>query len=664
MATPVGILTVSDKCSRGQALDTSGPALRQLLEATVNGRQQWAVTTSLVVPDNRTLISQTIGSWCAATSSGPLCRLVIVTGGTGISPSDVTVEAIEPLFTKKLPSLATAMVVGSLKITPMAALSQVAAGVVGETIVVAVPGSKKGSVENLQQILGVLPHAVDTAMAHSSTRHLHSGSGTPIASAAGPRPLAMCGCSRPDEDGVATHVAEGLSNDLDGSVVRRARKSPYPMIPANEALRLVLSHVTELPAVELPLRDICEGQIIAADVVAREDVPGYPAAVMDGYAVIAADGPGTLTVRGATTAGRAAADPSDGPLRPGEVVRVATGAPIPPGADAVVMVEDTQLLESRGSEEAVVRILESGQVVPGQHIRAVGHDMRKGSVVVSAGSPITAVGGEIGALAISGHARFLVHAMPRIAVLSTGDEVVDTLDPAAQSKLEYGAIRDCNRPALLAALKSLGCPTLDLGVVKDDPDSLAETMARALSTCQGIISTGGVSMGERDWLKPVVEQRLNGKIIFGRVAMKPSKPTTFATTPEGKFIFALPGNPVSALVAFHMFAAPAIRKLAGHSSRSGEEISVLRPSIVAMFKGQDLILDRVRPEYLRAAVVWDQRRDKWLVRVIDQHQQSSRVVSMLHANALISLPRGSEQKPRVRSGDSVTAIMIASPHIH
>ncbi|KAJ2689956.1 hypothetical protein IWW39_001067 [Coemansia spiralis] len=664
MATPVGILTVSDKCSQGQALDTSGPALRQLLEATVNGRQQWAVVTSLVVPDDRTLISQTIGNWSATTTSGPLCRLVIVTGGTGISPSDVTVEAIEPLFAKRLPSLATAMVVGSLKITPMAALSQVAAGVVGETIVVAVPGSKKGSVENLQQILGVLPHAVDTAMAHSGTRHLHTGSGTPIVSTAEPQPLAMCGCNRPDEDGVATHVAEGLSNDLDGSVARRARKSPYPMIPVNEALKLVLSHVAELPAVELPLQDIREGQIIAADVVAREDVPGYPAAVMDGYAVIAADGPGTFTVRGATTAGRTAADSSDGPLRPGEVVRVATGAPIPPGADAVVMVEDTQLLESRGNEEAVVKILESGRVVPGQHIRAVGHDMRKGSVVVSAGSPITAVGGEIGALAISGHAKFLVHAMPRIAVLSTGDEVVDTLNPASQSRLEYGAIRDCNRPALLAALASLGCPTLDLGVVKDDPDSLAGTMARALSTCQGIISTGGVSMGEKDWLKPVVEQRLSGKIIFGRVAMKPSKPTTFATMSEGKFVFALPGNPVSALVAFHMFAAPAIRKLAGHLTRGGEEISVLRPSITAVFEGQDLILDRVRPEYLRAAVVWDQRKSKWLVRVTDQHQQSSRVASMLHANALISLPRGSDQKPRVRSGESVTAIMIAAPHIH
>ncbi|KAJ2011413.1 hypothetical protein IWW57_006629, partial [Coemansia sp. S610] len=385
----------------------------------------------------------------------------------------------------------------------------------------------------------------------------------------------------------------GLSNDLDGSVARRARKSPYPMVPVNEALKLVLSHVAELPAVELPLQDVREGQIIAADVVAREDVPGYPAAVMDGYAVIAADGPGTFTVRGATTAGRTAADSSDGPLRSGEVVRVATGAPIPPGADAVVMVEDTQLLESRGNEEAVVKILESGRVVPGQHIRAVGHDMRKGSVVVSAGSPITAVGGEIGALAISGHAKFLVHAMPRIAVLSTGDEVVDTLNPASQSRLEYGAIRDCNRPALLAALASLGCPTLDLGVVKDDPDSLADIMTRALSTCQGIISTGGVSMGEKDWLKPVVEQRLSGKIIFGRVAMKPSKPTTFARMSEGKFVFALPGNPVSALVAFHMFAAPAIRKLAGHLTRGGEEISALRPSITAVFEGQDLILDRV-----------------------------------------------------------------------
>ncbi|KAJ2901595.1 hypothetical protein GGI21_004666, partial [Coemansia aciculifera] len=302
MATPVGILTVSDKCSRGQALDTSGPALRRLLEEeekTASGQQRWSIVATLVVPDDRALIAQTVRDWCDVTSDGrPRCRLVVITGGTGISPTDVTVEAISPLFTKQLPSLATAMVVGSLKITPMAALSQVAAGVVGESIVVAVPGSKKGSVENLQQILGVLPHAVDTARAHTGTRHLHSSTGQPIETIA-PLPLALCGCSRPDEEYSAVHLADSvLSNDLDGSVARRARKSPYPMIPVDEALRLVLSHMPEPSAVELSLQDIREGQIIAADVIAREDVPGYPAAVMDGYAVIAADGPGTYTVRG------------------------------------------------------------------------------------------------------------------------------------------------------------------------------------------------------------------------------------------------------------------------------------------------------------------------------------------------------------------------------
>ncbi|KAJ2746717.1 hypothetical protein GGI20_001138 [Coemansia sp. BCRC 34301] len=679
MATPVGILTVSDKCSRAQALDTSGPALRRLLEeAAGSGQQhsQWAVVVSLVVPDDRTLISQTVRDWCttaARSSGGPQCRLVVITGGTGISPTDVTVEAITPLFTKQLPSLATAMVVGSLQITPMAALSQVAAGVVGESIVVAVPGSKKGSVENLQQILGVLPHAVDTAMAHSGTRHLHSSLGQPISNPSPPQLLALCGCSRPDEDANMLRVAEsGLSNELGGSVARRARKSPYPMIPVDEALRLVLSHIPELPAVELPLRGLREGQIIAADVIAREDVPGYPAAVMDGYAVIAADGPGTYTVRGSTTAGDAVA--ANEPLRPGEVVRVATGAPIPLGADAVVMVEDTQLVESleaRGGEESVIRVLESGRVVPGQHIRAVGHDLRKGSVVVAAGSAITAVGGEIGALAVSGHSKIPVYAMPRIAVLSTGDEVVDTLSDNAGRALEYGAIRDCNRPALLAALASLGCPTVDLGIVKDEPDTLAKTMAQALTTCQGIITTGGVSMGERDWLKPVVEQRLQGQIIFGRVAMKPSKPTTFATVPssaikggtKSTFVFALPGNPVSALVAFHMFAAPAIRKLAGYLRSGSRDESALRPSLVAVYEGQDICLDRVRPEYVRASLAWNRIASKWSVRVVDQKQQSSRVASMLHANALVSLPRGTTQKPTVLAGEQVTAIIIAPPHI-
>ncbi|PIA16796.1 hypothetical protein COEREDRAFT_41789 [Coemansia reversa NRRL 1564] len=684
---PVGILTVSDKCSKGLATDTSGPALEKLL---LSQGEVWTITEKQIVPDKAQIIASTVSSWCAplertdnigspSTTAGH-CRLVIITGGTGVSPSDVTVEAVEPLFTKKLGALATAMVIGSLSITPFAALSQVAAGVIGQAIVLAVPGSKKGSVENVQQILSILPHAVETAGAVNGTRHLHAPSdGKPVVEHTSTnKPTIKCGCARTDEDGGVEFKPQGLSNKLSGGITGRARKSPYPMIPVSAALEKVLSSISELPPQELLLNQICPGQVLAQDVLARENVPAYPASIMDGYAMIASDGPGEFTVRTASTAGAASQEINEhNPLQSGEVVRVATGAPMPPGADAVVMIEDTELIESttQDNEELRVRILDSANTVSGQFIRPIGYDLKAGTVVLHAGTVITTVGGEVGTLAVSGNKSFLIHPLPNIAVMSTGDEVVDVLGEEVCKNLQYGSIRDCNRPALLTALKALGCTTVDLGVIKDEPDILAQTISKALDTCQGIITTGGVSMGERDWLKPVVEQKLGGKIHFGRVAMKPSKPTTFATIPHNtesysqeKFIFALPGNPVSALVAFHMFVAPAIRKLAGHLIRlnlSGPEqiLNTLRPSVRAIFEGLDYILDRVRPEYIRGSLVWDHVLNHWIVRFTEQNQQSSRMASMRCANALISLPCGSENKPAITRGEWVNVIVIAAPEL-
>ncbi|KAJ2612046.1 hypothetical protein H4S08_002881 [Coemansia sp. RSA 1365] len=671
---PVGILTVSDKCSKGLATDTSGPALEKLL---LSQGEVWTIAKKQTVPDNAQIISNTVSSWCAPLEStnsisiSDYCRLVIITGGTGVSPSDVTVEAVEPLFTKKLGALATAMVIGSLSITPFAALSQVAAGIIGQAIVLAVPGSRKGSVENVQQILSILPHAVETAGAVDGTRHLHASNGKPIVEQTSTnKPTIKCGCARTDDSGEVK--SQGLSNKLGGGITGRARKSPYPMISVSAALEHVLSSISELPAQELHLNQICPGQVLAKDVLARENVPAYPASIMDGYAMIASDGAGEFTVRTASTAGAVSQEINEHtPLQSGEVVRVATGAPMPPGADAVVMIEDTELIEStaQGNEELRVKIIDSANIVSGQFIRPIGHDLKAGTVVLHAGTVITTVGGEVGTLAVSGNKSFLIHPLPTIAVMSTGDEVVDVLGEVCEN-LQYGSIRDCNRPALITALRALGCTIVDLGVVKDEPDILAQTISKALDTCEGIITTGGVSMGEKDWLKPVVEQQLGGKIHFGRVAMKPSKPTTFATIPHNtkshlqeKFIFALPGNPVSALVAFHMFVAPAIRKLAGHLLRLGSSQHTLRPSVKAMFDGLDYILDRTRPEYLRGSLVWDRVLNRWIVRFTEINQQSSRMASMRCANALISLPCGSDNKPAITRGEWVDVIVIAAPEL-
>ncbi|KAJ1937385.1 hypothetical protein FBU59_004764, partial [Linderina macrospora] len=516
-AIPFGILTVSDSCAQGLATDTSGPALAALLEA-YNGF--YSKSQSRIVSDNPQEIAACVAQWSAHAE----CRLIVTTGGTGMAASDVTIKAVQPLFDKELPAMAMAMVLGSLKITPFAALSQVAAGIIKETLVLALPGSKKAAVENLQHVLPVLKHAIETAMAKGGTRHLHTSKGTPkqsdshhlhgkkqVEALAKPHKftdIVACGCGRRDAE-----APSGVTNSLEGGVAKRARHSPYPMIPVDVALQHVLEHVPQPTPVSVSLAAIRDGMTVAKDVVATENVPGYPASIMDGYAVVAADGPGVYSVRGAVTAGS-----HTGKLMPGEIMRIATGAPVPEGADAVVMVEDTRLLDTTedGAEEAKVEILESGKVMAGQHIRPVGYDTKKGSVVTSAGTRITTAGGEIGALAASGNTTFDVYSFPRIAVMSTGDEVVDTLQEGARKQLARGQIRDSNRPALLAALRAVGCEPIDLGVVQDSPDTLAETIRAALETCDGIITTGGVSMGERDWLKPVVEQKLGGKIVFGR----------------------------------------------------------------------------------------------------------------------------------------------------
>ncbi|KAJ2758412.1 hypothetical protein IWQ57_006839 [Coemansia nantahalensis] len=331
------------------------------------------------------------------------------------------------------------------------------------------------------------------------------------------------------------------------------------------------------------------------------------------------------------------------------------------------MVEDTELAAAAapGGEEARVRIRPGTRIEPGQFIRPVGHDQSAGAVVLRAFTAVTATGGEIGALATSGCATFQVKTPPVIAVMSTGDEVVDSLGGQGPESLPYGAIRDSNRPALLAALRALGCPAVDLGVVPDDPDALASAIRGALATCHGVITSGGVSMGERDWLKAVVEQRLGGTIHFGRVAMKPSKPTTFATVPGAGFVFALPGNPVSALVAFHMFVAPAVRKFSGHLLALGAADPArvrraLRPSVTAVLDSDEIRLDRVRPEYVRGLLAWDHGTARWVASVPDRRQQSSRMASMGRANALLALPVGSDAKPAVARGEAVTAILISA----
>lgn len=235
---------------------------------------------------------------------------------------------------------------------------------------------------------------------------------------------------------------------------------------------------------------------------------------------------------------------------------------MPEGANAVVMVEDTKLIEATedGKEEKRVEILvESKEQAM---IRSIGSDCQKGDIVCRKGTLITAMGGELGILASVGINSVKVYRKPKIGVLSSGNEVKDVNE---QPLLLPGEIRDSNRLSLLAAIRQQGMEGIDLGIVKDDINSMESSLKQALTKVDVIISTGGVSMGEADYMKPLLEQKLNATIHFGRVHMKPGKPTTFATIPSSssssKLIFALPGNPVSAMVTFYLFVLPALRKM-------------------------------------------------------------------------------------------------------
>ncbi len=361
-----------------------------------------------------------------------------------------------------------------------------------------------------------------------------------------------------------------MSNDPSLGPSRRYRESPYPMLSVDDALGVIAKHTPPAEVVTAKVDAALVGSVLAEDVKARENVPAFRASIVDGYAVVV---PKDGNMRGVfpVTAISHAAPGEMQTLKEGEIARITTGAPLPTGATSVIMVEDT-VLKSRtddGREEKEVEILADG-VKEGENIREVGSDVKKDTQILEKGEQISAAGGEIGLLAAVGVGEVQVYRHPIIGVLSTGDEIVNHDRPG---DLRLGEVRDTNRPTLISAAQQCGYEVVDLGIASDKPGTLEETLRDAMRRVDVIITTGGVSMGELDLLKPTIERSLGGTIHFGRVAMKPGKPTTFATVPaknnEGqrvsKVIFSLPGNPAGALVTFHLFVLPSLHQMSGIS---------------------------------------------------------------------------------------------------
>ena len=370
------------------------------------------------------------------------------------------------------------------------------------------------------------------------------------------------------------------THDPTKAVTLRHRSSPYPIIPMDEALHAIIQQTHTNEVVELPVTSDLRGFILAEDVKAPRALPPRATTNVDGYALKAAAYP-PAPYRVVTR---------ESEFQSGAVFRINTGQALPEGADAVIMVEDTELLEQDGNEEKTIRV--NAQVDAGENVRKAGSDVREGQLVLAKGSRVSELGGEIGTLAFLGYSAVRVYKKPRVAVLSTGNELYDVVRSGQEADAWGFRVFDSNRPSLSAALEGAGFDVVDLGITGDNVDDTLDRLNRGLEEADVVLSTGGTSMGESDLLKPLMERRLReGKIHFGRVAMKPgkvrrgergrdtlcqcsspflsaTKPTTFASAISSKgkprLLFALPGNPASALVCFYVFVMPCLRKLSGY----------------------------------------------------------------------------------------------------
>jgi molybdopterin molybdotransferase len=402
------------------------------------------------------------------------------------------------------------------------------------------------------------------------------------------------------------------------------------LVTVDEAREKVLSAVRPLGSLQVPLTE-AYGCVLAEDVVADHDLPAFASSAMDGFAVrssdIAAaspDSPVELKIVGRALIGRRPESTVGGH----EASRIATGAPIPAGADTVVPIENAEVLGE------VVRIVEPAP--EGRHIRPVGEDVRSGMVLVERGRRLGAP--ELGLLANAGFPHPVVHPRPRVIVLSTGDELIP---PTEQP--EFGQIRDSNAYTIFGAVREAGAIPVLAGIVKDDVEQLKETLLVHEIQADAFISSGGVSVGERDVVKAAFFRR--GDLDFYKVAMQPGMPQGFGHI-EGKPYWGLPGNPVSVFVSFEVFVRPALLKMLGRTH-------LRRPEVTATLT-QDVSGPRGKLQFARVLVSRD--ADGWSATPTGG-RGSNLISTVSRANGLAMIPVGTETAP---AGSQVGVMLFRS----
>ncbi|CAH1127449.1 unnamed protein product [Ceutorhynchus assimilis] len=596
MSIKFGILTVSTTCSQHPEKDEAGPKLEKeiLLEFSKS-----LVSYKKIVTDDLAAIIHEL----EFVTTNCVCDVLFTVGGTGFAPSDVTPEATKAVIDKEAPGLTYAMISKSLAVTDMAMLSRSVCGIKNQTVIINFPGSSKAAVECFRFIKSSILHAV--ALIKDSIREVETKHAE-----------IQCNFDRnlSEESKVKIKVGES-----------RIRKSPFPMLEVSDAKNIVFKTVSVIQDTELIPIEKAATRILAEDVIAPKPVPAFPASIKDGYAVRAEDGAGFRVVEYSTAAGDGLKHPA---LQRGQIVRISTGAPLPPGADAVVQVEDTTLIDvtDNGDEELMVEINVEPKV--GQDIRQIGSDIEANTVVFEKQAAITPA--YIGVLAMLGISKVKVIKRPTIGIISTGSELVSSKDT-----LRPGQIYDSNKVTLIALLSNYGYEAKDCGIANDTPNSLKAVLENSFDTCDFIISSGGVSMSEYDLVKQVLVEDFGAKIHFGRLNMKPGKPTVFATLTyreKSKIVFSLPGNPVSCCVTSLLFVLPALRYI--ENSKNYEEFPNVNVILEHSIVNRDL-----RPEYVRLKVYRDAQNQ--LIAKSTGNQISSRLNSMVDANALLCVPGNS-----------------------
>ncbi|KAJ6646447.1 Molybdenum cofactor synthesis protein cinnamon [Pseudolycoriella hygida] len=602
----VGILTISDSCSKGSAIDASGPHLKELVQAQFNPK----FIQYDIIPDDMDKIENTLLYYADVLH----LNLVLTTGGTGFSHRDVTPEATKKILDKEAPQLQLAMSLASLEKTKFAVLSRAVSGIRKQSLIINMPGSKKAVSECFESVRDVLSHAIelirnDLEQVQSVHRCVQDAQSHPPNKAEKTKSLPRHICPH------KTGTGDGID-----------RNSPYPMIGVEEARRIILSKLRQYNRNEIASFTSFESPL---------DLPPFRASIKDGYAVKSGGGKGIKKVIGYVSAGD---EINDDDFTGDCCYKINTGAPLPNHADCVIQVEDTKVIEIDSNVEKIIEIL----VEPSKDldIRPIGNDLWKGERLFPDGCFPDSVSYPAMFASVGQIREFL---QPKIGIISTGDELI-----AAGNELSSGKIYDSNTVMLKELLHRFGFTDIRSVIAEDSYKSLFERMKEMTNTCTVTICTGGVSMGDKDFVKKVLLD-LKMDLVIGRVNMKPGKPMTYASNPQGKHVFGLPGNPVSAFVTFHLFVLPALRYL------QGQEEQKLQLSVISVELLNDSIELDPRPEFVRATIISVKGK---LYAEVTGNQISSRLQSICGADVLLHLPPRSSNQTFVSKGAVLDASVL------